>query len=138
MTWPGLATRCDFQSVGWRAIGEALVGEGYHVAKVDPTAGPYRFGVDEHVRSVLAKAGWRDVAIDPVELRAVTTVAPAPRRARAVDIALGMAALQSFLAAYDDRAGELAARALLDAFGAHHDGTGVRLDASVIVITAST
>lgn len=126
---------CAFQAVGWQAITRALRAADYEVEDTDPTAGPYAFGVDDTVRATLTGAGWSDVAMHDVEL---PLYYGGPGSAQdAVDTALGMAGLQAFLDRYDDMATEIAARALLEAFDAHHDGTGVRLDAAILVVTAT-
>lgn len=132
-TWRPRDT-CAFQSVGWRAITRALRDWKYDVADPDPTAGPYAFGVDEFVYQVLGDAGWSDVTLHDVKLPLYYGGPGSPQDA--VDTALGMAGLQSFLGAYDERATELATNALLDVFSAHHDGTGVRLDAGILIVTA--
>lgn len=127
---------CDFQSVGWQAIVEKLRSNDYVVADADPTAGPYAFGVDDFVGSLLHDAGWRSVDLQPVELP-LYYGGPGASPSEAVESAMGMAGLQSFLAGFDDRAGDLAAEALLEAFSAHHDGSGVRLDAAILTTTAT-
>ncbi len=125
---------CAFQRVGWEAITHGLRANGYAVEDTDPTAGPYAFGVDDVVHSVLDAAGWRDAGIDDVTL---PLYYGGPGSAHdAVDVALGMAGMQRFLERYDERAAGVARAALLDAFDAHHDGTGVRLDAGVMITTA--
>ena len=128
---------CDFQALGWQAIVGTLRSHGYAVDDPDPTAGPYAFGVDDVVRSVLDDAGWRNVDIHPVEL-ALHYGGPGASPEDAVGTAMGMPALQSFLASHGDGASELATAALLDVFSAHHDGTGVRLDATIVMTTATT
>ncbi len=126
---------CDFQSVGWDAIANALAADGYEIEMPAPAAGPYSFGLDDHVRSVLADAGWRDVRVRPVDLP-LYYGGPGLSPADAVDTAMAMPGMQTFLGAYDERAAELAASALLDAYTPRHDGTGVRLDASILITTA--
>lgn len=127
---------CDFQAVGWQAITGRLIAAGYQVADVDPAAGPYAFGVTQVIGRVLADAGWGAVRIHRVDLP-LYYGGPGASPQDAVDTAMGMAGLQDFLGRYDDHASELAAAALLDAFSTHHDGTGVRLHASILVTTAT-
>jgi SAM-dependent methyltransferase len=127
---------CDFQAAGWQAITKTLLAHGYEVPEADPAAGPYRFGVDDVMASVLRDAGWRGVQVFPVELQ-LYYGGPGASPADAVETAMGMAALQSFLEPYDSRATDLAARALFDLFDAHHDGTGVRLKAAILISTAT-
>lgn len=45
-------------------------------------------------------------------------------------------AMRTYFAQFDERAAELGAAALLDAYTARHDGTGVKLDAAMLVTTA--
>ncbi len=43
----------------------------------DPYApGPFAFAEEDHVRSILARAGWRDIAVDPVDFQFVTGAGP--------------------------------------------------------------
>ena len=43
----------------------------------DPYApGPFAFAEEDHVRSILARAGWRDIAVHPVDFRFVTGAGP--------------------------------------------------------------
>ncbi|MEM9513876.1 MAG: methyltransferase domain-containing protein [Actinomycetota bacterium] len=126
---------CDFQSVGWDAIAAALVANGYELELPDPAAGPYSFGLDDHVRAVLTDAGWRDVRVRPVDLP-LYYGGPGLSPSDAVETAMAMPGMQTFLGAYDEDASALASAALLDAYVPRHDGTGVRLDASILVTTA--
>ena len=126
---------CDFHSVGWAAVNEALVENGYDVADSNPVAGPFSLGVDEVVESVLGEAGWVDIAVEPLELPLYFAGPNIPVDA-AVDTAMGMTGMQTFLQPYDDRARALAADALREAYTTRHDGSGVRLDAAMLITTA--
>ncbi|MEM7092579.1 MAG: class I SAM-dependent methyltransferase [Actinomycetota bacterium] len=126
---------CDFQALGWDAIAAKLRANGYTVQDPDPTSGPYAFGLESFVRSVLHDADWTDISIEPVGLP-LYYGGPGVSTEQAVASAMGMTGLKRFLDAYDARAAELAAEAMLEAFGPHHDGTGVRLDAAILVTTA--
>jgi SAM-dependent methyltransferase len=127
---------CDFQRVGAQAIAQALSAEGYEVPEADPAAGPYAFGVADFVESTLTDSGWSHVAVQPVDLP-LYFGGPGASPQEAADMAFETAGMQSFLAGFDQRASELAAAALLKAFDAHHDGSGVRLDASILVTQAT-
>ncbi|MEO1058833.1 MAG: hypothetical protein AAFY28_18155, partial [Actinomycetota bacterium] len=96
---------------------------------------PYSFGVDDYVRSVLTDAGWRDVRVRPVDL-SLYYGGPGVSASDAVETAMAMPGMQTFLSAYDEGARTLASSALLDAYSPRYDGVGVRLDASILVTTA--
>ena len=127
---------CDFQSVGVSSIIDALRSHDYEVPELDPNAGPYAFGVEDHLRQTLDHAGWREVRVHPVRLP-LYCGGPGLSTAEAVDTALGVEGLKRLLAPYDQHAHDLAAEALTEAFAAHHDGTGVGLEAAIMVTTAS-
>ncbi|MEM1215183.1 MAG: class I SAM-dependent methyltransferase [Bacteroidota bacterium] len=65
VTWRPHNT-CDFHTVGWDAVNEALRANGYDVADSDPAAGPFSLGVDDVVQSVLGDAGWVGIEIEPL------------------------------------------------------------------------
>ena len=102
----------------------------------DPTAGPFSFGVDDVVNDVLGDAGWNGIGLHGVDLP-LYFGGPGTSVPEAVDTAMSMSGLQAYLASYDEQASELAASALLETFDQHFDGRGVRLEASILVVTAT-
>jgi SAM-dependent methyltransferase len=125
-----------FQHAGYDAIVTALTAAGYDIAAGDPTAGPYAFGVDSYVHEVLGAAGWHDIVLTPLEMP-LYFAGPETSPLDAVGVALGMHGTRAMLAPFDDRARDIAHDALLHAYERHHDGSGVRLDAAMVLITAT-
>lgn len=127
---------CPFQSAGYDAVMRALRDHGYDPEPTDPAAGPLSFGVPERVHDVLGGAGWSDVEVHPVEMP-LYFGGPGASPDDAVDLALGMAGWKQMLSAFDDAAWNEVAEALRETYARHHDGTGVRLDAAMTVLTAT-
>lgn len=104
-------------------------------APTDPTApGPFAFGDPDHVRSVLADAGWRDVGVEPFSTRIAVggpgTVEDAVTFLRST----GMGRI--LFAEADPAAVETALDAVREALTPHVDGDAVRLDSATWIVTA--
>lgn len=125
-----------FQAAGHDAAVRALRAHGYEPEPADPAAGPFSFGVAERVHEVFGGAGWIDVEVHPVEMP-LYFGGPGASADDAVDVALGMAGWKQLLSAFDNAARGVVAEALREVYARHHDGTGVRLDAAITVLTAS-
>jgi SAM-dependent methyltransferase len=126
----------DFQSVGFNALNDALISAGNDVTVPDPAAGPYSFGIDDHIHAVLGSAGWTDVVVHPIELD-LYFAGPGITPAQAADVAVTMGGMATFLEPYGDDGLSIARQALVEAYTPFHDGVGVRLGAAMTVITAT-
>jgi SAM-dependent methyltransferase len=124
-----------FGSAVGTSMDAALVEAGYSVESTDPAGGPFSFGVDSFVIDVLTRAGWSDVALTEYTLPLLFG-GPGISAEEAAELAMGMPGYQLAMARYDERASEIAGRAVLDLFRTLHDGSGVPLEAAVVVVTA--
>jgi SAM-dependent methyltransferase len=114
----------------------ATAERGVRLPEQPPDAGLYAFGVGDHVRRVLVDAGWRDVRFEPhtVPMHAGGT---GTSPAEAAALRLGVGPLEALLrdVASDVRAH--ATDAVRAEFARHWDGTGVRLDGGIAIVTAT-
>jgi SAM-dependent methyltransferase len=116
-------------------VRDAAARHGVEMPDHAPDGGPYSFGVDAYVHGVLEAAGWSDVAFVPHTLALYLGGAgTSPADAAKLRLAVGPLEVQL-------RGAPAAARAAIaDALRADletcWDGTGVRLDAGIVIVTA--
>lgn len=106
----------------------------------DPVLGPFSWGDPAVVQDLLAAAGWDEVEVTPRPLTLYLGGPSAPEDAVATSILVGplraaLSALATDGVAVDALEGEIR-DALVDAYAARHDGTGVPVSAVPAVVTA--
>jgi ubiquinone/menaquinone biosynthesis C-methylase UbiE len=114
----------------------AVAERGVSLPEQAPLAGLYLFGVQEHVERILTDAGWRDVRFAPHTVAMYAGGKGAtPDEAAALRLEVGP--LEALLrdVAPDVRAH--ATDAVRAEFARHWDGTGVRLDGGIAIVTAT-
>jgi SAM-dependent methyltransferase len=129
-----LATWQPLEANDWLTVPGAALLERSPLPALDADDGPGMFGQSrpERVRSELAAAGWRDVAIEPVTL-SLRLGTDAPRAAEYLTHT-GMA--RRVLDSIPEAERPAAIATVTDALAAHESDAGVHLDAGIFLITA--
>ncbi len=117
-----------------RQIAEQI-GLSVAVDELPVDGGPFSFGVPDHVRRVLGKAGWGSVDI---ELQSIDLYNGGPGTcAVAAEVSLAIGPLRATLEHATAEQRSEVGRRLATAFEPYHDGTGVRLEGAIAVVRAS-
>ncbi len=99
----------------------------------DPDApGPFAFADPDRVRRIMTDSGWHDIGFAPREL-----ALPIGRGEEAVDFALQVGPAARALAESDDATRAQAREAVRQAFKAHETAEGVRLGASIFLVSGT-
>ena len=116
---------------------EVARSHGFELVSPDPNLGPFAWGDETWVTSMLEGAGWTDVHYAPTPMTLYLGGPSSPEDALVTSMAVGpLRAALSEEGVTEDFVAEVRA-ALLDAFTERHDGIGVPVSAMPAIVTAT-
>jgi len=127
--------RSPVQSVGLDVAVRAAAALGTDLDLGDPAAGPFSLGVPEIATATLTAAGWTNIRLEP-HLVPMALAGPGARPDDAVELAFNIGPLRALVADAPPEAEAAVRSALLDAYTALHDGTGMWLDGAIVIVQA--
>lgn len=111
----------------------AAAARGHPVELPPPDTGPFAFGLPEVALDLLARSGWDEAAIEPLNVE-MYVCGPGTVE-EVVDIGFTFGPLQRALADAPDDVVDAVRAAVADDLRPLHDGTGVKLSGAIAILT---
>ncbi len=115
-----------------RATASAL---GCELRGIADDAGPFACGVEAHTVGILGDAGWHDITFQPSTV-ALYVGGPGTTPAEAARVSISIGSLSTLVRDAPAEVVEAIAADLERAYEAAWDGTGIKLDAAIAMVTA--
>ena len=126
-----------FQHLPFTAAGDAAARHGLSLPLGAPDGGAFSFGRPEIVEQVMQAAGWVNVSFERHQVP-VHVAGPGATAAKAAELFLGTGPIATWLASLESSCRSDITGAMERELASHFDGTGIRQDAGIAVVTAKS